>query len=230
MEKVGIFKGFFFLTCSFSSPEHQLRKFYTLLCYSFHRGLKYSKVFAFKDGKSTVRACCIPTSKSLNQQFKLIKTMSLFHSLLPFFTHLSALEPIQSPTLHPGSFQPWKKGRGCQAWETSLLPWIDSWHFQRGSWRHRGTQQHLLWPLLQQPLDCPRFGKKSHSGPESDKRFASPSAETRIPVCSPICWSFCTIPLETCCTSVWGCTEIITSRLENVQRPVLSSGLLLHFE
>lgn len=65
---------------------------------------------------------------------------------------------------------------------------------------------------------------------------ASPSAETdktRIPVCFPICWSFCTIPLETCgtcCTSVRGCTEVIASRLENVQRPVLSPGLLLHFK
>lgn len=132
--------------------------------------------------------------------------------------------------LHPGSCQPWKNGRACQAWEASLLPWIDSWHFQRGRWGHRGTRCHLSWPLLQQPLDCPRFGKNSHPGPGCDKRFASPSAETRMPVCCPICWPFCTIPLETCCTSVWGCAEAITSRLENVQRPVLSSGPLLHFE
>lgn len=41
------------------------------------------------------------------------------------------------------------------------------------------------------------------------------------------------IPSETCgtcCTSVRGCTEVIASRPENVQRPMLSSGLLLHFE
>lgn len=185
-------------------------------------------MLAFKDGKSTVGTRWIPTPKSLNQQFKLIKTMSLFYIPLPFSTHLTTLEPVHSPTLHPGSFQPWKKERGCQAWETSLLPWMDSWHFQRGSWRHRGTPCHLLWPLLQQLLDCPRFGKKSHPGPGYG-------------ICFSICWNkdasvlpnllgLCTIPLETCCTSVWGCTEVITSRLENVQRPVLSSGLLLHFE
>lgn len=130
---------------------------------------------------------------------------------------------------------------GREGWDTRqekhhCFPWMDRRRFQRGRWMHRRPQWHLLGPLLQQPLACPRFGKMSHPGAGGNNRFASPSAETgkiRIPVYFPICWPFCTIPLETCgtCyTSVRGCTEVIASRLENVQRPILSSGLLLHFE
>lgn len=198
MEKVGIFKGFFFLTCSFSSLSAETILHAALLFLS--QGLKTVQSACIQRWEKHCRSLLNPPLKESKPAVKLwASSISPSHTLLPW----SQSSPLPFILVH---FNPGRK-RGDVSMGNITASMNGQLVLSKRELETQRSTVSLEVASASAAFRLPQIWQKNLTLGQ-DVTFASPSADTRMPVCCPICWPFCTIPLETCCTSVWGCTEV----------------------